>query len=242
MLDYVPLRPRRRWLDRLMQKYRPFLIIAVALLAAVVGGFLLLRSGENEDSFSGALISPSPASPGAELPDKPAVDAVVTLEEFGDYECPPCGALHPTLKKLKQEFGPNLNFVFRNLPLSTIHKNAMAAAQAAEAARVQNRFWEMHDLLYENQDLWKDDINPRTIFIKFAGDLGLDTARFVRDMDDEQVKMRIEADQFAAAELGINGTPTLLIDGRQLRPEATNPDGIRKGIEFIMGRKASPAP
>jgi len=225
-----------------MRKSRPFLIIAVALLAAVVGGFLLMRSGENEDSFPVAPISPSSASPAAEPLGKPSVDAVVTLEEFGDYQCPPCGALHPTVKKLKQEFGPNLNFVFRNLPLATIHKNALAAAQAAEAARVQNRFWEMHDLLYENQNLWKDDINPRTIFIKFAGDLGLDNGRFVRDMDDKQVKMRIEADQFAAAELGINGTPTFLIDGRQLRPEATNPEGIRKGIEFVMGGKASPAP
>jgi protein-disulfide isomerase len=225
-----------------MQKYRPFLIIAVALLAALAGGFLLLRSGENKDSFSGTPIGPSPAAPGTPQRDKPPVEAVVTLEEFGDYQCPPCGALHPTLKKLKQEFGPNLNFVFRNLPLSTMHKNALEAAQAAEAARVQNHFWEMHDLLYENQDLWKDDINPRTIFIKFASDLGLDIARFVRDMDEKQVKMRIEADQFAAAELGINGTPTLLINGRKLRPEATNPEGIRKGIEFIMGRKVSPSP
>jgi len=166
----------------------------------------------------------------------------VTLEEFGDYQCPPCGALHPTLKQLKQEFGSNLNFIFRNLPLTSIHKNALLAAQAAEAARVQDHFWEMHDLLYENQDLWKDDINPRSIFLKFAADLGLDTARFTRDMDDKQVKLRIEADQAAAVELGINGTPTLLIDGRQLRTEVTNPEGIRKGIEFVMGRKSSPTP
>src|SRR6266511_1917242 len=107
-----------------MRKSRPFLIIAVALLAAVVGGFLLMRSGENEDSFPVAPISPSSASPAAEPLGKPSVDAVVTLEEFGDYQCPPCGALHHTVKKLKQEFGPNLNFVFRNLPLATIHKNA----------------------------------------------------------------------------------------------------------------------
>ena len=166
----------------------------------------------------------------------------MTLEEFGDYQCPPCGELHPTLKRLKLEFGPNLNLVFRNLPLTTIHRNALAAAQAAEAARVQNRFWEMHDLLYENQGLWKEDINPRTIFLKFAADLGLDPGRFVRDMDGEQVKLRIEADQDAAAELGINGTPTILLDGRQLRPEVTNPDGIRKGIDYILGHKASPAP
>ena len=100
----------------------------------------------------------------------------------------------------------------------------------------------MHDLLYENQDLWKDDINPRSIFLKFAADLGLDPARFTGDMDDKQVKLRIEADQAAAVELGINGTPTVLIDGRQLRPEVTNPEGIRKGIEFVITRKSSPTP
>jgi len=218
-----------------MLKYRPFLIIAIVLVAAVVGGFLLLRSGGNND------YSTVP-EPSAEPQHKPPAEAVVTLEEFGDYQCPPCGALHPTLKKLKQEFGPNLNLVFRNLPLTTIHKNALAAAQAAEAARVQNRFWEMHDLLYENQNLWTDDINPRTIFLKFAADLGLDTELFVRDMDGEQVKLRIEADQDAAAELGVIGTPTILLDGRQLRPEVTNPEGIRKGIDYILGQKASPAP
>ena len=225
-----------------MQKYRPFLIIAIVLLIAVVGGTRLLRSGRNRDSFTSTPTSP-PSTPTVVQPDrKLPPDAVVTLEEFGDYQCPPCGGLHPTLKKLKQELGSNLNFVFRNLPLPTIHKNALAAAQAAEAARVQNRFWEMHDLLYENQDLWKDDINPRAIFLKFAGDLGLDTARFVRDMDDKQVQMRIEADHDAAAQLGITGTPTILIEGRQLRPEVTTPDGIRKGIELMMARKASPTP
>jgi len=221
-----------------MQKFRPFLIIATVLAVAVIGVFLLWRSGQNAES---STTNPTPQS-GTEPQHKPPAGVVVTLEEFGDYQCPPCGALHPTLKQLKQEFGSNLNFIFRNLPLTSIHKNALLAAQAAEAARVQDHFWEMHDLLYENQDLWKDDINPRSIFLKFAADLGLDTARFTRDMDDKQVKLRIEADQAAAVELGINGTPTLLIDGRQLRTEVTNPEGIRKGIEFVMGRKSSPTP
>ena len=173
----------------------------------------------------------------ASSPSNGTSDSVVTLEEFGDYQCPPCGALHPILKKLKQEYGPRLNFVFRNLPLTSIHKNSLIAAQAAEAARVQDHFWQMHDLLYENQDLWKDDINPRTIFIKFASDLGLDTAKFTHDLDDQQVTLRIQVDQQAAAEMGINGTPTVLLNGRQLRPEATTEDGIRKGIEFVLTHK-----
>jgi protein-disulfide isomerase len=225
-----------------MKKYRPFLIIAIVFIAAVVGAAFLFRSSRNKDSFTTTPTN-SPSLPSGAKPDrKLPAGVVVTLEEFGDYQCPPCGALHPALKSLKQEFGPNLNFVFRNLPLTMIHKNALAAAQAAEAARVQNRFWEMHDLLYESQDLWKDDINPRTIFLKFASDLGLDAARFGRDMDDKQVQMRIEADKDAAAQLGVTGTPTILIEGRQLRPEATTADGIRKGVELMMARKASPTP
>jgi protein-disulfide isomerase len=220
-----------------MKKYRPFLIIAAVLALAIIGAVRLVRWERNRETFTPVS---STASPGAEETKSPS--AVVTLEEFGDYQCPPCGALHPTLKKLKQEFGTNLNFVFRNLPLSTIHKNALAAAQAAEAARMQDRFWEMHDLLYENQELWKDDINPRATFVKFAGDLGLDTARFVRDLDDTQVQLRIDADQDAALKLGINGTPTILIDGRRLRDEATTPEGIRKGIEVMMAHQGSSEP
>jgi protein-disulfide isomerase len=224
-----------------MQKYRPFLIIAVVLAIAVIGGALLLRSGRSKDPFATAPASPPSSPPASKTEHTLPAEAIVSLEEFGDYQCPPCAVLHPTLKKLKQELGPNLNFIFRNLPLTTLHKNALVAAQAAEAARMQNRFWEMHDFLYENQDLWKDDVNPRTIFLKFAADLGLDTGRFARDMGDKQVQLRIEADQDAAAQLGINGTPTILIDGRQLRPEVTNPDGVRKGIEVMLARKVAPS-
>jgi protein-disulfide isomerase len=224
-----------------MHKYRPFLIIGVVLAITVIGGALLLRSGRNKDPFATTPASP-PASPSASKPEhKLPPEAIVSLEEFGDYQCPPCGDLHPTLKKLKQELGPSLNFIFRNLPLTTLHKNALVAAQAAEAARMQNHFWEMHDLLYENQELWKDDVNPKTIFLKFAADLGLDTGRFARDMGDKQVQLRIEADQDAAAQLGISATPTILIDGRQLRPEVTNPDGVRKGIEVMLARKVAPS-
>jgi protein-disulfide isomerase len=221
-----------------MQKYRPFLIIAIVLAAAVGTTVFFWRSAPSGGSFNAAPIPQSSSEPESKAP----ADVVVTLEEFGDYQCPPCGGLHPSLKRLKQEYGQNLNFVFRNLPLTSLHKNALVAAQAAEAARMQNRFWEMHDLLYENQDLWKDDVNPQSIFWKFASDLGLDTARFSSDMADRQVKMRIEADQAAAAELSINGTPTLLVDGRQLRPEATNYEGIRKAIEFVISRKPPSTP
>lgn len=216
-----------------MKTYGPFLIIAVVLILCVGGGILLLRPGSGSDPFTAGVPTPeTPAEPGR----KPPADTIVTLEEFGDYQCPPCGALHPTFKKLKSDFGPNLNFVFRNLPLTALHKNALLAAQAAEAARVQNHFWEMHDLLYETQGLWSEDVNPKPTFLKFARDIGLDTERFDRDLASEEVKMRIQADQDAAAKQGITGTPTILINGRRLRVEATTPDGIRKIIEMMMPR------
>ncbi len=223
-----------------MNKSRPLAVIAIILAVAAIAIFILLRATQNrepqptETARAGSTTSQSSPSP-RKIPS----DVVVTLEEFGDYQCPPCGALHPVLKNLKKEYGPNLNFIFRNFPLPSVHKNAMVAAQAAEAARVQNKFWEMHDMLYENQDLWKDDINPRTIFVKFASDLGLDTAKFSRDMNDQQIQMRIQADQDAATQLGVIGTPTVLINGRQLRPEVTNADGLRKGIEVMLSRKSS---
>ena len=206
-----------------MKRYLAVLIIAGVLLIAVVAGVFLYRSRGNNDVA-------------AQPPIESSTPSVVTLEEFGDYQCPPCAQLHPALKEIKQQFGPNLNFVFRNLPL-TIHKNALIAAQAAEAARVQNRFWEMHDLLYQNQDAWKDDKNPKARFVKYAGDLGLDTARFEQDLVGDQVRFRLQADLDAAARLGINGTPTILINGRQMKTEATNADGIRKGIELMMARQ-----
>lgn len=207
-----------------MKRYVAFIIIAGVLVVAVIAGVLLTRPEDSDaESNFGTQEQASPRS-------------VIVLEEFGDYQCPPCAQLHPTLKDLKKEFGPNLNLVFRNLPLATIHKNAFPAAQAAEAARMQNRFWEMHDLLYENQPLWAEDKNPKNHFRKFATDLGLDVARFAADMEGDQVRFRLEADRDAAVRLGVDGTPTVLIDGRKLRPEATNAEGIRKGIDLTLSR------
>ena len=112
-----------------MKKYGPFLLIAIVLILSVIAVVMLVRSSRETDTFT-AGTPENTTQPG----QKPPAKNVVTLEEFGDYQCPPCGLLHPTLKSLKSEFGSDLNFIFRNLPLTALHKNAMAAAQAAEAA------------------------------------------------------------------------------------------------------------
>jgi protein-disulfide isomerase len=212
-----------------MRRSLPLIIIAVVLVSAISTGFILFRSRQIGSSDSGD------ATPGSSAKSA-RINDVITLEEFGDYQCPPCGVLHQELKKIKQERGSQLVVVFRNLPLSQIHHNAMPAAQAAEAARLQNHFWEMHDLLYERQNDWKDQKDQRPTFLDYAHQIGLDLDRFARDMDGSEVQRQIERDKQAAASLRIEGTPTILIEGHQLRAEATTGQGIRRGIEAIIVR------
>jgi protein-disulfide isomerase len=134
-------------------------------------------------------------------------DAPVTLVEYGDYECPYCGNAYPVVKRLQRELGPKLRFVFRNFPLNTIHAHAGVAAQAAEAAAAQGKFWEMHDLLYEHQhDLADADL------VNYALKLGLEVYRFESDLSGEVYARRVSEDFRGGVRSGVNGTPTFFIN------------------------------
>ena len=234
-----------------MKKSLPFVIIVIVLVAGIAAFMVFGRKKTNDSNnafvatpaqVSVSAATPLPqASPTATIPiEKPnvKVSSPVVLEEYGDYQCPPCGLLYPVLKDIEHEYGKQLQIVFHHFPLTKIHKNAMNAARAAEAARNQGKFWEMHDRLYRNQNAWKDLDDPRPMFIQYARDLGLNTDRFTRDLDSPDVEQRIAADMQKGASIGITGTPTLLIDGNMLRYEATTPDGVRQGINFMLQRKA----
>jgi len=237
-----------------MKRYLPFIIILLVLIGAGTSAWILWRransGGDSNRSVSQsdksiqlmdggkALNRAAPDSSGPVVRPNVKISSPVVLEEYGDYQCPPCGELYPDLKKIEGEYGNQLHLVFHYLPLTRLHKNAMAAARAAEAARLQNKFWEMHDRLYRNQKAWADAEDPRPIFISYARELGLSTAQFQEDMESNRVDQAISADIQRAQSLGINGTPTILIDGHQLRAEATNPDGIRRGINVMLERKA----
>lgn len=135
-------------------------------------------------------------------------DAAVTLLEYGDYECPYCGAAYPIVKQVQEAMGDRLRFVFRNFPITTSHPHAELAAEAAEAAAAQGQFWPMHDLLYENQThLEADDLAG------YAERLGLDVARFRRELDDHVYAPRVREDFMSGVRSGVNGTPTFYIDG-----------------------------
>jgi len=135
-------------------------------------------------------------------------DAAVTLLEYGDYECPFCGAAYPIVKEAQSRMGDRLRFVFRNFPISTSHPHAEQAAEAAEAAASQGRFWQMHDLLYENQKRLDDaDLHH------YAEQLGLDVAAFDDDLAGHVHAERVREDFMSGVRSGVNGTPTFYVNG-----------------------------
>jgi protein-disulfide isomerase len=135
-------------------------------------------------------------------------DAAVTLVEYGDYECPFCGAAYPIVKDVQARMGSKLRFVFRNFPITTSHPHAEQAAETAEAAAAQGRFWEMHDLLYENQrQLGDQDLRG------YAQRLGLDLESFDRELAEHVHAARVREDFMSGVRSGVNGTPTFYVNG-----------------------------
>ena len=167
-------------------------------------------------------------------------DAPVTLEEFGDFQCPPCGMLSGPINQLEQDFRPRLRVIFRHFPL-TMHRHAREAALASEAAGQQGRFWQMHDVLYREQALWSEAADVRPLFDAYAGMLGLKIDRFKKDMESDEVKRRVTADQEQGAALGITITPTIFINNRALPPAASlNPASLRAAVEAAINNKSPP--
>lgn len=220
-----------------MEKSKALLIVVVVIIVSLIGGGLLLNYQRQDVALEE---EDDPSTITANVED-PAANVVVDLEEFCDYQSPACATMAPTLKKLKDEYGTNVNLVFRNTPLPG-NKNALPAARAAEAARMQSRFWEMHYLLLAKQNEWKDEENPRAKFLQWAGELGIDVARFEQDMDSEPVTLRLEADKDAAIALGIQQVPSIAINGRPLKTVALTADDIRQGIEVMLTRGAEEDP
>ena len=136
--------------------------------------------------------------------------APITLVEYGDYECPDCGRAYPMLKELTARFGDDLRFVFRHFPQYTVHRHASMAAQAAEAAGAQGKFWPMHDLMYQHQrQLETEDLTHHAL------QLGLEVYRFEQALDSGTYRRRIEEDYAGGERSGVKGTPTLFINEKR---------------------------
>ncbi len=139
-----------------------------------------------------------------------SADAAIVLVEYGDYECPYCGAAYPVVKELQHRMKNKLALVFRNFPLANAHPHAEFAAEAAEAAAAQGKFWEMHDMLYENQEA----LDPENL-VEYATALGLDIPRFTREMNEHVYASRVKEDFRSGVRSGVNGTPTFFINGER---------------------------
>jgi protein-disulfide isomerase len=219
-----------------MKRYLPFFIVAVVALATLGSGAMLYRAKRPqvlaipEDKTAGKSDTES-----AHIRGNPT--APVTLEEYGDFQCPPCGMFSVFLQQLEKEYDSRLRVVFRNFPLS-VHEHAREAALAAEAAGLQGHFWEMHDVLYREQEAWSKAPNARELFESYAGTIGLDLDKFRKDMDGEKTRARVEADRKRGESLGIQTTPTLFINNQPVDQKDRNPEGIHAEINAALEKKS----
>ncbi len=182
----------------------------IGVIVVIFGGILALQ-GNNKDSGSGST-SGKPTNH-----VEGSVNSKVTFVEYGDYECPVCEGYFSTVQQVQQKYNDTVKFQFRNLPLLQIHPNAFAGARAAEAADMQGKFWEMHDLLYEqtNWSEWSTSSNPVPYFNNYASELKLNMTQFKKDFSSSAVNNRINADITAFKKTGEQeSTPSFFINGK----------------------------
>ena len=223
---------------RSMRRYLPFVIVGAVALLTLGSATMLYRAKR----LPVLTIAKDHVASG--IGDAQSIhilgnpDAPVTLEEFGDFQCPPCGMLSGSINQLEQDYRPRLRVIFRHFPL-TMHQHAREAALASEAAGRQGRFWQMHHLLYREQAVWSKVADARPLFDAYAGMLGLKIDRFKKDMESDEVKRRVTADQEQGAALGITITPTIFINNRALPPAASlNPASLRAAVEAAINNKS----
>ena len=221
-----------------MKRILPFIIILVVLGVVVGSVVYLTRPKPTRELAANPGTSPQQKQSPTPVPVKTGVpgadpahtigpaNAPVKLEEFGDFECPPCGMFHPILKQMKEEFGDQLQVTFREYPLAN-HQHAIPAASAAEAAGLQGKFWEMHALIFEHQNEWKTQFDVRTVFEGYAKQIGIDVERFKRDVNSDRVEQRIFLDGKRARSMGVNSTPTVFMNGREVPFQSLPADSLR---------------
>jgi protein-disulfide isomerase len=222
-----------------MRRYLPFIIVAVVGLLTIGSGAMLYRAKRPAVPTKVADQNLRPTTDSKGLHIRGERDAAVTLEEFGDFQCPPCGTLSPIIDEIERTYHSRLRIVFREFPLP-MHTHAAEAAYTAEAAGLQGRFWEMHDLLYREQAVWSKATDVKTIFNSYVGMLGLDAGRFQADVQSAAVKERVERDHRDGMDRGVKSTPTVFINNRMLEPSSLNKAGLTDAIEAAL--KQSPGP
>jgi protein-disulfide isomerase len=208
-------------------------IILAVFIAAIAAGVFLFQARKTAPGLQVAVTTKAGAQPPHVRGDP---KAPVTLEEFGDFECVPCFILWPALRNLEKDYGERLAVIFRNNPMPQ-HSHALDGARAAEAAGLQGKFWEMHDLLYLERGKWTKAADPRSEFSEFARRMELDVERFNRDFSGEEVAKRVRDDHERAAALGLDRTPVVFINGRRVELQGEVEKGLRDDIDAALKEK-----
>jgi protein-disulfide isomerase len=162
-------------------------------------------------------------------------DAKLTLVEFGDYQCPACGVYEQIIRQVAEDNKGILKVVFRHFPLTQIHQNAILGAKAAEAAGLQGKFWEMHEMLFDKQDEWSKGMNAHDFILTYATTLGLNTKKFSEDLKNEAIEEKIMAEYKEGVKLGVQGTPTFFLNGKKI----DNPSSLEAFNKLILETAAN---
>lgn len=185
------------------------LIWVVIILVVGVLGFAIFRFGKGSGSLGLPAVNAADHVLGS-------AQAPITLIEYSDFQCPACGSYHPLVKRLLTEVGTTtIRLVARNFPLP-VHENSDEAAWAAEAAGKQNKYWEMHDLLFTRQNFWESETKPEQKFLSYAELLGLNTTTFLADYSSQEIRQGVQADIQAAEGAGVDRTPTFFVNGTRI--------------------------
>jgi protein-disulfide isomerase len=220
-----------------LKRVLPFIIVAVVGFVTLGAGIVLYRAKRPQTTAIPKAMADSKGH-AEEVHVRGAANAAVTLEEYGDFQCPPCGRLAGPLEQIEHDYGSRLRVIFRNFPF-TIHEHAHEAAYAAEAAGLQGHFWEMHDLLYREQATWANTNDVQPLFESYAGTIGLNLERFKKDLNGEQVKERVEADRKRGEALGVKNTPTIFINNQSVPATSLNPTALRGAIDAAVKEKTN---
>ena len=227
--------------DLSMKRYLPFAIIIAVAVLTMGAAAMLYRS---KISVHPAPVA-APARAGQTAPAESrethargAPDAPVTLEIFGDFQCPSCATVSGVISKLEQDYGLRLRVIFREFPLA-IHSHAVEAALAAEAAGLQGRFWEMHDMLYQYQTVWSKVSDVSRFFEAYAESLGLDVERFKMDSQSPAVRARVISEGETGVSRGVRNTPTIFVNNSEMRGAFTR-ENLRAAIETALVAKKKP--
>jgi protein-disulfide isomerase len=214
----------------------------IGVIFVVFAGFLFLNGGDKK-----------PASTSGQMTNhiRGKTDSKVTLVEYGDFQCPVCGAYYPLVEQTYNKYKDTIRFQFVNYPLVQLHENSVSASRAAEAASNQGKFWEMYALLFENQKSWEHSTTVSSLFESYARQLQLDVAKFKKDYASPEVNARINADKAAFSKTGMRiATPTFTLNGKQISPKGSaeefskiiNEELKKQGIEVPASTTQTPAP